>query len=49
LDATGKPGLEPHVHKPELIMVKVKVQVITAGLIFLQLRITGFFTITGTK
>jgi hypothetical protein len=39
----GKSGLEPHVHKPELILVKSKLHVITAVLILLQLRIAGFF------
>jgi hypothetical protein len=44
LDVLGKPSLESHVHKPELILVKSKLQVLKAGFILFQLRIAKFFT-----
>ena len=49
LDMIGKPGLQPYIHEPVLVIIKIKIQVLTPGPVVLKLGISGLCTVPGTK
>ncbi len=41
LNVIGKPCLQANVHEPVLLVIKVEIEMLAAGLVILQLRVSG--------
>jgi len=45
LNIVGKPCLQTNVHEPGLLVIKIKIEMLAAGLVILQLRVSGLCAI----